>query len=243
MKRLNRIYLPQALNPGERLPLEKDQLKHILTVLKMQDGEPLTVFNGLGQRFAARLCLIDKKNAEVELQDMILSTNESPLNLHLYQGISRGDKMELSIQKSVELGVQQITPLFSERCGVKLAADRLDKKMQHWQQVIISACQQCERDTLPKLNSPIHLKELIATAPSQEFFLLLDPHQGQSIKQLDKREQFSLLIGPEGGFSEDEVFALQQLPHAGITLGPRILRTETAGLTVISLLQGLFGDF
>lgn len=245
--RLNRVYLDQPLQLNDRIDLPADAVRHLVTVLKMPAGSDIELFNGDGHGYRANLTEVAKKQVTVTITSQQLDDRESALQLHLAQGISRGDKMDLTLQKAVELGVQQITPLFTERCGVKLSAERLQKKQQHWQKVIISACEQCGRNRLPLLNAPIQLNafidQQIAAMPSLETLLLLNPHQGQSIRNLKQASQFTLLIGPEGGLSDQEVEHLLQKGATGIQLGPRILRTETAGLAAISSLQVSFGDF
>lgn len=245
--RLNRVYLDQPLQLNNRFDLPTDAVRHLVTVLKMQAGSDIELFNGDGNRYQATLTQVAKKQVTVHVNAVNADDSESPLRLHLAQGISRGDKMDLTLQKAVELGVQEITPLFTERCGVKLNAERLQKKQQHWQKVIISACEQCGRNRLPKLNPPTQFnaffEKLLAENNALDTLLLLDPHQGQSIRTLRQNDEFTLLIGPEGGLSDPELEFARQKGATAIQLGPRILRTETAGLAAISSLQATFGDF
>ncbi len=241
--RLNRVYIDHSLSAGMQLDLPADAVRHLLTVLKMQKGESIQLFNGDGHNYRADIIELGKKQLRVQIESVTPSENESPLHIHLAQGISRGDKMDLTLQKAVELGVQQITPLFTERCGVKLNSERLQKKMEHWQKVIISACEQSGRCVIPKLNQPKQLNQLVGSLANKSCCLFLDPHRGVSIKSLSAQSEFTVLIGPEGGFSDSETVFAKDSQCQSVQLGKRILRTETAGLTVVSLLQGMFGDF
>ncbi len=175
--------------------------------------------------------------AEGQLED-----RESPLNLHLGQVISRGEKMEFTIQKSIELGVDVITPLFSERCGVKLDGERLAKKIQQWQKIAIAACEQCGRNKIPEIREAMQLSEW-CTEQDDSLKLNLHPRASNSINTLPSSlNKVRLLIGPEGGLSADEIAMTSRLGFTDILLGPRVLRTETTALTAITALQVRFGD-
>lgn len=241
--RLNRVYIDCPIQVDQELALPADAVRHLVTVLKMKPDDEIIVFNGNGKQYSATIKRVEKKSVVVNIRDVHLIENESPLSLHLYQAISRGDKMDLTIQKSVELGVQSITPLFTERCGVKLNQERLEKKYRHWEKVIQSACEQCGRNQLPKLHPAIDLASLLLQPIEWSSTLILNPHAGQRLASLPKREAFQLIIGPEGGLSDNEVSSLEKVGCNSIQLGPRVLRTETAGLAVISVLQSLMGDF
>ncbi len=238
-----RIYTHEVLEVANTVTLSEQTAHHIIHVLRMSVLDPLILLNGDGHYYHAQIQAIHRKHLEVYIHKKEVIQNESPLDIHLVQGVSRGDKMDYTLQKSVELGVKTITPLFSERCGVKLQPERLQKKQQHWQQVIISACEQSGRAVIPKLSDSTHIKEFIRTLTPEDNPLILNPHYGESIKSLPKKKNYTLLIGPEGGFSDSEVEQLQNHHCKNIQLGPRILRTETASLAIISLLQGFFGDF
>ncbi|WP_164503501.1 16S rRNA (uracil(1498)-N(3))-methyltransferase [Pleionea sediminis] len=240
--RLNRVFVDDELAENKLVSLPSDVVRHLITVLKMKEGESLIVFNGDGFSYHATIDSINKREVKVSIDRQESSNNESPLKLHLYQAVARGDKMDFTIQKSVELGVTEITPIFTERCGVKLSTDRLEKKLNHWQKVIISACEQCGRNQLPKLNRPKSLPELVGDSEVDEFMLILNPHSGKRIAELERSTHFSLVIGPEGGLTDDEVSAFEKNGCSSVKLGPRILRTETAGLAVIAIMQSIFGD-
>lgn len=227
--------------------LEPDAANHVGRVLRMQVGDPIILFNGLLfngliGHFEATISAASKKNVTVTLKQFIEHNAESPLSIHLGQGISRGDKMEFTIQKAVELGVSEITPLFSERCGVKLSGERLEKKWQQWQKIAISACEQCGRNTLPLVHKPISLSHWLQQS-SNELKINLHPRATDTIKTLrPPKDGIRLIIGPEGGLSDDEITQTVAQNFCEVGLGPRILRTETAALTVISALQLQFGD-
>jgi len=166
---------------------------------------------------------------------------ESPLKLHLGQGISRGDRMDFVIQKAVELGVTEITPLFTERCGVKLDAERLAKRTEQWQKIAIAACEQSGRSVVPLVHTAIQLTKWLAQE-TKDLKLTLDPWTSDSIKTIAGSQTIRLVIGPEGGFTDAEVAQTKDAGFMAVRLGPRVLRTETAALTAISALQLQFGD-
>ena len=237
-----RIFEPNELIVNTSMELSVDGAGHVGRVLRMTVGDQLTLFNGKGGQYQATIEQAGKKNVIVHI-DMFEDVNsESPLQIHLGQAISRGDKMDFTIQKSVELGVTTITPLFSERCGVKISAERLDKKIQQWQKVVISACEQCGRNFVPQVLPPQQLKDW-AAEQTDELKLNLHPRAKYSINTLpEPTNGVRLLIGPEGGLSADEIAMTEQFNFEETLLGPRVLRTETAALTAITALQCRFGD-
>lgn len=244
--RIPHIYQPSPLVVGQFVELEEDAAGHIGRVLRMQVGQQVSLFNGEGGEFLCELSEVSKKTVAVKVIEFKDINNESPLKVHLGQGISRGDKMEITIQKSVELGVCEITPLFSERCGVKLQADRLQKKHQQWQKIAIAAAEQSGRNFVPIVHPPIKLSEWLSQQ-TNETKLTLHPRAAHSIKTLASENDLNLseirfLVGPEGGFTDEEIAATQAAEFIDIKLGPRILRTETAALTVLSALQLSLGD-
>ncbi len=185
---------------------------------------------------------MSKKSAQAAINQVEEKRAESPLNIHLGQGISRGDRMDFTLQKSVELGVNTITPLFTERCGVKLNKERLAKKVEQWQKIVISACEQCGRSAIPEVKEPITLTEWLAQQ-TDALKLNLHPKAEHSIMSLPiENQRVRLLIGPEGGLSDDEINQASQANFIDVLLGPRILRTETAALTAITALQCRYGD-
>ena len=240
--RIPRIFEPTPLHSGQQLALSDDGANHVGRVLRMSVGEALVLFDGLGGQYPATISEVGKKQVMVTLGEHQNEEVESPLFIHLGQVISRGEKMEFTIQKSVELGVNVITPLFSERCGVKLQGERLDKKLEQWQKIATSACEQCGRNRVPEIRTVMTLAQWMAE-PTAELKLNLHPRAPYSINTLPQPDQgIRLLIGPEGGLSDEEIALAARHHFADMLLGPRVLRTETAAMTAITALQCRFGD-
>lgn len=240
--RIPRIYHPFLLNAHSEITLSEDAANHVGRVLRMQPGQHIQLFDGSNQTFNASITAVDKKSVRVQLAEGELADNESPLNLHLGQVISRGEKMEFTIQKSIELGVNTITPLFSERCGVKLDGERLAKKLQQWQKIAIAACEQCGRNRVPEIREAMPLEQW-CSEQDDSLKLNLHPRASHSINTLPLPvERVRLLIGPEGGLSAEEIAMTTGYGFTDILLGPRVLRTETTALTAITALQVRFGD-
>ncbi|PHM73829.1 16S rRNA (uracil(1498)-N(3))-methyltransferase [Xenorhabdus kozodoii] len=240
--RIPRIYHPELLSTGTEIYLSDEAANHVGRVLRMSHGQALQLFDGSNQVFDAIVTETSKKTVKVSILDGKLSNHESPLNLHLGQVISRGEKMEFTIQKSVELGVNTITPLLSERCGVKLDAERLEKKLQQWKKIAISACEQCGRNRIPEIR-PVMPLETWCAENDGSLKLNLHPRASHSINTLPLPvEKVRLLIGPEGGLSAEEIEMTAKYQFTDILLGPRVLRTETTALTAITALQVRFGD-
>ena len=239
---MTRIYQPFTINQNSLITLNDDAFNHLIRVLRMKRGEEIILFDGSNHITPAVIHEINKKSVTVKTATTILDNRESPLNIHLGQVISRGEKMEFTIQKSVELGVSSITPLLSERCGVKLDEERMNKKVQQWQKIVISACEQSGRNVIPIINPVMKLENWCANLTSQ-LRLNLHPKAQHGIKHLSNdKNDISLLIGPEGGLSDAEINMTHQYDFTDILLGPRILRTETAALTAITALQVHLGD-
>lgn len=240
--RIPRIFHPEPLIVGEQVTLNDDAANHVGRVLRMNAGQALQLFDGSNYIFNAEILVADKKRVQVQVTDSTLADRESPLDIHLGQVMSRGEKMEFTIQKSIELGVNTITPLLSERCGVKLDAERLDKKLQQWRKIAIAACEQCGRNRIPVIRPAMTL-DAWSLEPSDGLKLNLHPRASQSINTLPLPvKQVRLLIGPEGGLSADEIARTASHGFTDILLGPRVLRTETTALTAITALQVRFGD-
>ncbi|RPD98894.1 16S rRNA (uracil(1498)-N(3))-methyltransferase [Candidatus Pantoea deserta] len=240
--RIPRIYHSEPLTSGSEITLDEDASNHVGRVLRMTSGQRLELFDGTNLTFAAEITLADKKRVKVRVLEGQPDDRESPLFLHLGQVMSRGEKMEFTIQKSIELGVSVITPLFSERCGVKLDAERLAKKRQQWQKIAIAACEQCGRNRVPEIRPAMTLEAWCAEADSG-LKLNLHPRAQHSINTLPQPvDRVRLLIGPEGGLSGEEIAMTGEHGFTDILLGPRVLRTETTALTAITALQVRFGD-
>lgn len=246
--RVPRIYEPEAqLSPGSSVTLSEDGSGHVCRVLRLKAGSPLRVFDGQGHEFQAELTEAGKK-AVVRIGESIpeAAQRESPLRMSLGQVISRGDKMDFTIQKAVELGIADIYPLTSVRCNVKLDDKRQDKKVQSWQKIAAAACEQCGRAVVPVVHPIMSAEEFCRSCTSQVKFTL-DPYSTLRITDLSLnpaagQNSVTLLIGPEGGFEPEEVQTATQCGFAAVQLGPRILRTETAALVALSILGSKFGD-
>lgn len=239
--RAPRIYTEQPLQIGSTIALEAQASHHLGKVLRAAVGDPLRLFNGDGCEYAAEIIAIDKKSVTVQVQRADRVERESPLAIHLGLGISRGERMEFALQKATELGVAAITPLITERSGVRLAGERADKKSAHWRAVIISACEQSGRCDLPQLHETMNLTNWLSGAKGERKFVL----HHRSAQRLDgamRPASADLLIGPEGGLTAEEIAAAEAVGFAALSLGPRVLRTETAPLAALSILQHVWGD-
>ena len=237
-----RIYQNTPFDQEQVVELSAEAFGHVIRVLRLKAGDNIVLFNGDGHNYHAELTEVNKKQALALIQSAEFVDNESPLNIHLGQGISRGDRMDFTLQKSVELGVSTITPLFTERCGVKLNAERLEKKRQQWQKIVVSACEQSGRAVVPEVRPAISLTEWL-NQQTTALKINLHPRADSSILGLDVTTQrVRLLIGPEGGLTSDEIEQASSADYTEVLLGPRVLRTETAALTAITALQCKFGD-
>lgn len=240
--RVPRIYHPEALESGAIIRLSDNATNHVSRVLRMSVGQNIELFDGSNSIFVAQILEANKKSVIVQLGLATIANRESPLDLHLGQVISRWEKMEFTIQKSVELGVNTITPLLSARCNVKLDPGRLSKKQQQWQNIAISACEQCGRNKIPLIRSVMPL-EAWCMEKDDALKINLHPKAQSSINTLPASvNKVRLLIGPEGGLSPEEIIMTTNYQFTNILLGPRILRTETTALTAITALQVRFGD-
>ncbi|MCK4869897.1 MAG: 16S rRNA (uracil(1498)-N(3))-methyltransferase [Gammaproteobacteria bacterium] len=241
-----RIYCENNLNIGEELTLNASAVCHVVTVLRLKVEAPVIFFNGKGGEFSAQLTVVEKNRVVAKITNFIARDVESPLKIHLGQAIARGEKMDYVIQKAVELGVNEITPLFSERCNVRLSGERLQKRLQHWRAVIISACEQSGRNYIPVLNDAQNLEGWLQQ--KQKGLCLMLCHRAEvgladvSFDE-DSSQPITLLIGPEGGLTLDEISLATDHGFLPIKFGPRVLRTETAALSAISALQTRWGDF
>lgn len=240
--RTTRFYLPQSLSPNATVELTAEASHHAFTVLRLKEEAPLIVFNGEGGEYAATIISASKKSVVIKTNAFNPVDNESPLNTHLAIGISKGERFDLVLQKATELGVTEITPLFTERTEVKLDQERQEKIQRRWQNILINACEQSQRNRLPKLNSPIELSSLFSRENSEKK-LILHHHSEKPLDKNKAPKSVCLLVGPEGGFSDIEFKLATQQGFVALALGPRVLRTETAPLAAISIVQLLWGDF
>ncbi len=239
--RIPRIFCKQALASGIDIELDESGARHVGKVLRMQAGRPLLLFNGEGGEYDATIVDVGKKNVCVTIGEYHPDDRQSPLSIHLGIGISRGERFEHVLQKATELGVTQITPLFTERTEVKLAGPRLEKKQLQWQQIIVSSCEQCQRNRLPRLTDPLRYDAWIADVEAEQRFVL-HHRSTKALADTQKPASIALVIGPEGGLSQTEIDRALQQQFQPLTLGPRVFRTETAPLAAISIMQYLWGD-
>lgn len=239
-----RVYTDQSLSTGQEVLLDSATSRHLITVLRLKAGDQVTLFNGQGGEFLSELSQCSAKKAAVTVTEYSPINRESPLHIHLGIGLSRGDRMDWVIQKATEAGVSEITPLYTEHTEVKLKGDRSEKKMRHWQQISVSASEQCYRTKLPEIHSPLALEAWINNVKAEKK-LVLHHRSKDSISELSQQVASStaLLIGPEGGLSPKEIQQAEASSFAPLTLGPRVLRTETAPVIAIGILQSLWGDY
>ncbi|MGQ7273926.1 16S rRNA (uracil(1498)-N(3))-methyltransferase [Marinobacter sp. V034] len=240
--RVPRIYTPVALTAGQETALDEHAANHVGRVLRMQTGQALELFNSDGLDYPATITGVSKREVLVLLAEPVPNHTESPLKVHLGQVLSRGDRMDYAIQKSVEMGVDRITPLVSERCEVKLKGDREDKRLRHWQQVAISAAEQCGRARVPEILPVSTLADWFAATADDDLRLVLHHRTRQSLAELAKPARLALLVGPEGGLADDEIQAAEAAGFVAAALGPRVLRTETAPVAALSVCHWLWGD-
>jgi 16S rRNA (uracil1498-N3)-methyltransferase len=256
--RVSRFFIDKPLFLNQQINLPAALVHYIVNVLRLKTGEDIILFNGRDHKakeeqssndgshsgeFKARLTQVTKRAVSVEVIQFIKKNIESPLKIHLFQGISRTERMDFTIQKAVELGVHSITPVFTQRSNSgKLSGQRLEKKLLHWQGVALSACEQSGRSQPVKINKPIQSGQIGEF--SADINLLLTPNAHSNLNELQpaKPESVNIFIGPEGGLTDAEIELASKKQYQKIQLGPRILRTETAGLATVSILQFIWGD-
>lgn len=244
-----RLYVPQALQPGQLVELPAEVVRHVRQVLRLRDGAEVMLFDGLGGEYAAQLQDAGRAGVLARIGEHRAIERESPLAITLLQGIARGERMDFVIQKATELGVQRIVPVMTARCVVQLGAERADRRREHWLAVAASACEQCGRNRLPLISEPLTLAAA-CDAAADSLRCLLDPEAGSTLREaLDARtndghpvRSVTLLVGPEGGLEQGEQQVALRAGFNTVRFGPRILRTETAALATIAALQCLAGD-
>lgn len=239
-----RIYQQISLALHTSIRLDEKASHHLARVLRASVKDKLTVFNGKGGEYEGVITRIDKQGVDVEIVAFAAREAESPIEIYLAQGIARGEKMDFIVQKAVELGVEKIIPLFTERCNVRLDSEREEKRLQHWQAIAISACEQSGRNHLPEVMAPETFKSWLPSAKADRCFVL-SPHVQTKLPTdvLPNHASILLLIGPEGGFSQDEIELAEKQGFLPLNLGPRVLRTETATIAALATLQYRYGDF
>ena len=241
--RLTRVYVDAALEPGAHLTLTGSAAGHLTRVLRLRPKAPLTLFNGRGGEYAASIERVQGSKVTVAVGEHAAIERESPFPLTLAQGVSRGERMDLVVQKATELGVARLVPVLTERSIVRLDEERSDRKSNHWRAVAISACEQCGRNRLPEVVLPTRLREFLRQPAGDSVRLLLSPSATQRIEDVPRPARgATVLIGPEGGLSEAEHQDALRAGFTAVNLGPRVLRTETAAIASLTLLQREFGD-
>jgi 16S rRNA (uracil1498-N3)-methyltransferase len=235
-----RLFVPLTLSPGLELELPTDSTGH-LRVLRVRVDQALTLFDGRGGEYPAQLLALDRRRAVVRLGDHVAREAESSLGITLIQGISKGERMDYTIQKAVELGATAVWPVFTERSVVQLDGPRLEKRERHWRGVAAAACEQCGRNRIPQILAARPLSAVWSDLRAGQR-LVLDPQGDRRIGELRPEGSLSLLIGSEGGLTDAETAAAAGHGFIRLLLGPRILRTETAGIAALAALQALYGD-
>lgn len=239
---ITRIFVDSPLICNESVELPESASHHISKVLRMRPEQELHVFNGRGGYYSALITAIGKRSVTIVPLEFLEEARESNLKITLAQGISRGQHMDYAVQKAVELGVTRIVPLVTEYSNVHIDQDRIENKLTHWRSIIIHACEQCGRTRVPDLISPRPFTDWVAEA-GHGIKIILAPSAGKTLKEITATEpDVTLLTGPEGGFSEDEIARAVAAGYQLITLGPRVLRTETAAVAALSAIQVLWGD-
>jgi 16S rRNA (uracil1498-N3)-methyltransferase len=242
--RLTRVHVETPLAAGKRIAVEGTAANHITRVLRLRAGDAITVFNGNGAEFAASVEAFRKDSVVVEVKEERAADRESPLPITLAQGISRGERMDWILQKATELGGSRIVPLITERSVVRLDAKQAQKKVQHWRGIAIAACEQCGRNRVPEITLPTPVLEFVSSAcvPATTRFLL-SPAADASIDRVSVGASgVTVLIGPEGGLTDAEQEVALRSGFIAVRMGPRVLRTETAAIAALTLLQHRFGD-
>jgi len=237
-----RVYTSQALTAGSDCVLDAAPSHHLATVLRARADQAIELFNGDGNAYSAHIIAISKKSVTVSITGSDTTHNESPLQIELGIGISKGDRFDFALQKSTELGISAITPLVTERTEVRLDSERAEKKLEHWRQVVISACEQSGRNVVPTVNAIQKFADWATHCDAEQKFVL--HHRANNAPSaMAKPQRAALLIGPEGGLTSDEITAAEKSGFSAWKIGPRVLRTETAPLVAITALQWLWGDF
>jgi 16S rRNA (uracil1498-N3)-methyltransferase len=239
-----RFHYPAKLALGTIVSLPENAAIHACRVLRLQVGDAATLFNGDGNDYGCELLSIKKKSVTAKVKTLSRVDNESPLKVTLVQAISSGDRMDFTIQKAVEMGVSVIQPIASQRSVVKLTGERAEKRREHWQNVVISACEQSGRALVPKVNAPLTLANWLGTAPAFSVRIMLSPAAALTLQKLPVPQgEICLLIGAEGGLTTEELDLAASQNFIPVRLGKRILRTETAALAALAAMQTLWGDY
>jgi 16S rRNA (uracil1498-N3)-methyltransferase len=242
--RVPRIYLDSPLATGSELILPAGAHNHLIRVLRLGTGAQIALFDGHGNECRARLLAADRRGTKALIEERVERTTESPLSVTLAQGVARGERMDFTLQKAVELGVSRIIPVQTQRSVSWSVGERAAKRSAHWQGVIIAACEQCGRSLLPELLAPRPLPTWLEQTVVEDFrAYVLNPAGDRRLRDERVPEKpLLLLVGPEGGLADEEIAAATGAGFSALALGPRVLRTETAGIAALAALQALWGD-
>jgi 16S rRNA (uracil1498-N3)-methyltransferase len=241
--RLNRLYTAETLATGTEIALPDAAAYHVARVLRLRPGAALIAFDGSGHDFNCEIVAIEGDKVRVSVGARTPGLPESPLRITLIQGISRSERMDWTLQKATELGVRSIVPVLTARSVVRLDERQVERKHRHWQAIVAGACEQCGRSTLPELRAPAEFRRFLAESPREGQRLVLSPGGPASLAGLaSAASRVELLIGPEGGLDDAELDAATRAGFQPVRLGPRVLRTETAGIVALAVLQGMWGD-
>ncbi len=239
-----RFYCPQPLAAGITVDLPSQAAHHAAHALRLRVGEAITVFNGIGGEYSAVVSGMSRNHVTVEVGRFSEIERESPLDLVLVQAVSSGDRMDLTIRKAVELGIARIVPVITARSVVQLSGDRAEKRVRHWEDVVVAACEQCGRNRLPPVEAVMPLATWMRDASRAVTRWMLSPRATVSVRSLVRPDRaVQLLVGPEGGLTEEEERAAADAGFSGVRLGPRVLRTETAAPAALAAMAALWGDF
>jgi 16S rRNA (uracil1498-N3)-methyltransferase len=240
--RLTRVYVEEPLAAGKSCTLEGSAANHIMRVLRLRDGDTLTLFDGRGGEYGARIAGFRKNSVQLDVQEHRDLERESPLQLTLAQGISRGERMDWVMQKATELGVTRIVPVITGRTVVKLDERQGERKVEHWRAIVIAACEQSGRNRVPEVAAPCAFHEVLRSGDAGGKKLLLSPTGKLNARDLSLSGRATLLVGPEGGLSPDEQELAVAAGFEQVRMGPRVLRTETAAIAALTILQHDYGD-
>jgi 16S rRNA (uracil1498-N3)-methyltransferase len=239
-----RLYIPTTIGGSSTLELDADSARYLTRVLRLRVGDGLSVFDGSGPEYLATIAAIGKSSATLSIGEESATATETRLRMHLVQAVSRGERMDFVIQKATELGVKRISPVLTEFGVVKLDAARAEKRRDHWQKIAASACEQCGRVRLPLIDTPITLKHWFGRKPERvDTQIVLRPGATKSLAGIAAPiTKLCMLIGPEGGFSDGEYEDAAVAGFEAVSLGPRVLRTETAAVAALAVVQSRWGD-
>jgi 16S rRNA (uracil1498-N3)-methyltransferase len=240
--RLNRVHVEVPVGGLVQLDLQGTAANHVARVLRLRVGDPLILFDDAGGEYTATVISLSRHTVRVSVGEYLTTNRESPLHVTLAQGISRGERMDVVVQKATELGVKRIVPVLAARTVVRLNEAQAANRLRHWRAIAVAACEQCGRNSLPEVTSPMTLQQFLVSQLPDGLRLMLRPDGGLKVRDLPASSAVTVLIGPEGGLSDAEQSAALAAQFKGLSLGPRILRTETAALAALAVIQQQLGD-